>query len=441
MKKFLKFVFVCFVIVCLIFDGLLIWHRAQPVKSFDIPSVALNGEAAMPVSGAWSTPTLMGYCSKTTPIYLNDEEPQNRRDIGVVNTKALKLETPSRASAQVIITRSPDTPEELVVFNSTDKIYEDYVHSENGKYNMTVNLSFEPTEAYDALKLSYSFDYELDVEPVIAFSQEDAIQGDVICAYADMGLYDYVPEIGTELGEAMFIPTGDHQFTAFIPVGFAQTPGQYSIDVKAGKLEKSFKLKVNMKEYSEQHLTISSETVAATHGAEGAAQDYAEKIKSTYKVFDNNKYWTEPFIQPVKGRISTEFGLYRYTNGSSTPTRHTGIDIAAEAGTDIPASNAGRVLFAGDVIITGKSVVIEHGGGLKSYYYHMESINVKEGDIVEQGDLIGKVGSTGYSNGAHLHFELRLGEYPISPWPLFDAGSALYSDPSEVLDGARNVMN
>ena len=184
-------------------------------------------------------------------------------------------------------------------------------------------------------------------------------------------------------------------------------------------------------------MTISEDTVAATRGAEGASEDYAQKIKSTYTIFDNIKYWTEPFIQPIQGRISTEFGLYRYTNNSTTPTRHTGVDIAAAEGTNVPASNAGRVVFAGEVIITGNSVVIEHGGGLKTYYVHLSAINVKEGDIVEQGDIIGKVGSTGYATGPHLHFEVKLGEYPLSPWPLIDGSSSIYKDPAEMLAQAE----
>jgi len=436
MKKFLKFIFVCFVIVCVVFDGLLIWHRATPVNTFDIPSVALNGEAAMPVNGAWTTPTLMGYYSKKTPIYDPlPEDLSNKKDLGKIDATTLKLEKPSRASAQVVITKDPLTPQSLVIFNSTDKIYEGFEFSENGKYNMAVFLTFEPTGAYDALQLSYSYDFEIDVEPVIAFSQEDATQADIICAYVDMGLSDKVPEIETELGPAVFLETGTRQYTAFIPVGFAQTPGQYSVTVKADDVEKTCRVKVNLKDYAEQHMTISQDTVDSTRGAEGASEDYAKKIKSTYEISDSIKYWTEPFIQPVAGRISTEFGLYRYTNGSTTPTRHIGIDIAAAEGTNVPASNNGRVVFAGDVIITGNSVVIEHGGGLKTYYFHLSSINVKEGDLVEQGDVIGRVGSTGYATGPHLHFEVHIGEYAVSPWPLIDGSSSVYLDPAEVLAG------
>jgi murein DD-endopeptidase MepM/ murein hydrolase activator NlpD len=130
----------------------------------------------------------------------------------------------------------------------------------------------------------------------------------------------------------------------------------------------------------------------------------------------------------VEGRITSSFGLYRYINGATTPSRHQGIDIAVPTGTPVPASNRGRVVQADFVIMTGNTVVIEHGGGLKTYYYHMSEIDCAVGDMVEQGDIIGLVGSTGYSTGAHLHFEVRIDNRSVSPWPLIDGTSPIYGD-------------
>ena len=76
--------------------------------------------------------------------------------------------------------------------------------------------------------------------------------------------------------------------------------------------------------------------------------------------------------------------------------------------------------------MTGNTVIIEHGGGLKTYYLHMSEIDCEEGQIVEKGDIIGLVGSTGYSTGAHLHFEVRIGSYAVNPWRLFDGSSTIY---------------
>ena len=155
-------------------------------------------------------------------------------------------------------------------------------------------------------------------------------------------------------------------------------------------------------------------------------KNWAERIKVLWETYDENKYWTEAFLQPCFARISTEFGLYRYTNDNPNPGRHTGIDIAAEENTPVQASNAGRVVRAESIIYTGNTIVIEHGGGLKTYYYHMNALNVKEGDMVERGQIIGTVGSTGYSTGAHLHFEVKIGRNSLSPWELFDGSSEVY---------------
>ena len=74
------------------------------------------------------------------------------------------------------------------------------------------------------------------------------------------------------------------------------------------------------------------------------------------------------------------------------------------------------MLFAGYLQLTGNTVLIEHGYGLKSWYYHMDSLDVSTGQMVEQGQIIGKVGSTGFSTGPHLHFAMRLNGTPIDPY-------------------------
>jgi len=274
---------------------------------------------------------------------------------------------------------------------------------------------------------------EVYISPSFSISSTETVQGEILTVHAVMNSETAAPEISTELGTPVFIPDGEGRYVAFVSVGFAQTPGDYTISVCAGTDEGgnalktvNFPVSVTAREYGEQHMTISQSTVDSTRGAENANEDYAEKIKSLYPTYDEIKYWTESFLQPVEARVSTAFGLYRYTNGSATPTRHTGIDLAAAAGTLVPASNSGRVVFAGEVFITGNTIVIEHGGGLKTYYFHLNEIDVEKDQMVERGEIIGKVGSTGYSTGAHLHFEVKLGEYALNPWSLFDGTSDIY---------------
>lgn len=289
------------------------------------------------------------------------------------------------------------------------------------------------------------------IAPRVTFSSREALQGDIIAVRAEMNSAEGIPKIETELGKAVFIedPAGGSVpasgsdsgagagmgtqsviYTAYVPVWYAQNPGEYSIKVTIGELEYSGAITVKARKFGEQHMTMSSATASATIGADNANEDYNQKVTPTYSTAEPVRYWEGTFIQPVTGRITTEFGLYRYTDytdGSSRRvTRHTGVDISAVTGTPVPASNAGKVVYAGDVIITGGTIVIDHGGGLKSYYFHLSSVDCAAGDIVEKGQIIGKVGSTGYSTGAHLHVEFKIGSYSLSPWALWDGSSDIY---------------
>lgn len=106
-------------------------------------------------------------------------------------------------------------------------------------------------------------------------------------------------------------------------------------------------------------------------------------------------------------------------NGGATPERHGGVDIAAALGTPVQCPADGLVEYAGFLQLSGNTIVIEHGGGLKSYFYHMDSLDVATGDRVEKGRLLGAVGTTGYSTGPHLHYEVKIGReerLPLAPF-------------------------
>jgi murein DD-endopeptidase MepM/ murein hydrolase activator NlpD len=107
---------------------------------------------------------------------------------------------------------------------------------------------------------------------------------------------------------------------------------------------------------------------------------------------------------------------YIYYDGSSDSTLHGGIDLGAKEGSEVVACAGGRVAFAGPRIVTGNTIVLEHLPGLFSIYMHLSAIGVHEGDIVDEGQPIGRVGSTGLSTGPHLHWELRIGEVSVNPY-------------------------
>ena len=130
-------------------------------------------------------------------------------------------------------------------------------------------------------------------------------------------------------------------------------------------------------------------------------------------------YSLKKFTTPTESQRYTAYcgdrRTYVYTNGKSSTSLHYGNDYGVPTGTEVKACAGGKVVMAESRISTGWSVVIEHLPGLYSLYYHMSELNVKEGDMVNQGQLIGKSGATGLATGPHLHWEVRLNGSAVRP--------------------------
>lgn len=122
-----------------------------------------------------------------------------------------------------------------------------------------------------------------------------------------------------------------------------------------------------------------------------------------------------PSLLPVAGEVSSPFGM-RLSPWRRGRHLHTGVDIRARTGTPVRTSAAGTVVFAGrDSGGYGTTVVVDHGGDVKTLYGHLSGIYVRTGQRIPRGTVVGAVGSTGRSTGAHLHFEVRIGNVPVDP--------------------------
>ena len=128
--------------------------------------------------------------------------------------------------------------------------------------------------------------------------------------------------------------------------------------------------------------------------------------------------WRTPFLPPVEEYRPANFGARRVINGQSRMP-HSAVDITLPTGTPVRAIADGQVAFAAEQFFGGRSVVIDHGSGVFSVYYHLEEFSVAEGEEISRGDRIGSVGATGRATGPHLHFGVRVPGGRVDPTRLF----------------------
>ncbi len=209
-------------------------------------------------------------------------------------------------------------------------------------------------------------------------------------------------------------------YISIMPISLATVPGEYELicTVNEGKdneykLSKTFT--VNDKSFKTQYLEIADDVSNQTRTQE-ANKEYAEFVKAARNVSSSEKLWDGNFIMPIEGILTTDFAEIRYVNDEKTSSRHSGIDLAASKGTKIKASNTGKVVLTRYMILTGNTIVIDHGFGLFTTYYHLDTMDVKAGDEVKKGDIIGTVGSTGFSTGPHLHFTFSIHNNYVNPY-------------------------
>lgn len=166
-------------------------------------------------------------------------------------------------------------------------------------------------------------------------------------------------------------------------------------------------LKTKTKAYGDQKI-IAANSVAASRSQE-IKKSSKSKNETTIAAADKVR-----FIAPLKGRLSSGFG-YRKSPMGGGRKYHSGIDIAAAYKSPIRAAASGKVIKSERSWSRGKHVIIQHADGYSTAYFHLSSADVKEGDWVTQGEIIGREGSTGISTGPHLHFEIHRNGQPVDP--------------------------
>jgi murein DD-endopeptidase MepM/ murein hydrolase activator NlpD len=175
------------------------------------------------------------------------------------------------------------------------------------------------------------------------------------------------------------------------------------------------RLTVRRRDFPVQRLTLPDRMVDLDPETERRALSESERLRTLYRTITPERLWRGRFTRPVAGtEPPTGFGARRIINGKPR-SPHAGADYAAERGTPVVASNTGRVALVGDFFFPGRLVALDHGLGLYTLYFHLDSVAVTHGELVDRGQPLGTVGATGRATGPHLHFGVQLGTARFDP--------------------------
>jgi len=214
-----------------------------------------------------------------------------------------------------------------------------------------------------------------------------------------------------------FYPTinnKEYKFYALIPVSYYKKPGKYKVVIKYPNALKETFVNIKKKNYKKEYLKVSKNKVTPPKKLlKRIRSEYKEAMK-IYHTYLDKKYWHHQFSLPLNSKITSQFGNARVFNGK-LKSFHSGIDFRAKTGTEIKAINDGVVVLAKNRYFAGNSVVISHGRGIYSCYYHLSKINVKKGHKVKKGEILGLSGQTGRVTGPHLHFTTWVDGVIVNP--------------------------
>jgi murein DD-endopeptidase MepM/ murein hydrolase activator NlpD len=218
-------------------------------------------------------------------------------------------------------------------------------------------------------------------------------------------------------------PAGDGAWSAWGVIPLDAEPGAagYSLTAerKGGASTATGSIDILAKSFPEQRLTVESKFVNPPKSALARIERERKKLATIYALRTPLPPPSSPFVKPVPGDPTSEFGTRRFFNGEPRAP-HPGIDLHAGTGTPVLVAGPGRVALATDLYYSGGTVIVDHGGGLFTVYAHLSKIEAKEGATVGPGDQVGLSGATGRVTGPHLHWGARVGEAIFDPRALLD---------------------
>ncbi|WP_313466604.1 peptidoglycan DD-metalloendopeptidase family protein [Pseudomonas nitroreducens] len=231
-----------------------------------------------------------------------------------------------------------------------------------------------------------------------------------------------------QLGQDAAVPTATFQgkpvlvvreegrdWIAIVGIPLTAKTGNQQIAVKQTGASRNLGFTVGAKHYKEQRITLKNtrQVNPLPEDLKRINRELAEQT-AAYRSFSPGTPSNLVLDKPVNGPLSSPFGLRRFFNGEER-NPHSGLDFAVPAGTPIKTPAAGKVILIGNYFFNGNTVFVDHGQGFISMFCHMSKIDVKLGDQLPRGGVVGRVGATGRATGPHMHWNVSLNDARVDP--------------------------
>jgi murein DD-endopeptidase MepM/ murein hydrolase activator NlpD len=215
---------------------------------------------------------------------------------------------------------------------------------------------------------------------------------------------------------------GSGNWRALVGIDLDVKPAVYPVLVDARGASRSattttYDMHVGARTFPTRRLRVNDAFVNPPADVEARIARESAQIAAVYGASAPERLWNGAFVRPVPGPANSRFGTRSIFNGQPR-NPHAGGDFLSPAGTPVKAPNAGRIVIAQDLYFSGNTVIIDHGLGLFSMLAHLSVIDVRAGDRVRAGDIVGKVGATGRVTGPHLHWAVRASGARVDPLSL-----------------------
>ncbi|MBD8200636.1 peptidoglycan DD-metalloendopeptidase family protein [Pseudomonas viridiflava] len=230
-------------------------------------------------------------------------------------------------------------------------------------------------------------------------------------AVIDLGTGAQAPTATYQGKRVLVVKEQGTRWLAIVGIPLTVKPGTEQI-ASGGR---SLSFTVGSKKYPEQRITLKNKRQVNPNPEDNKRieGELAEQIRA-YRSFSPGTPSNLILDKPVNGPLSSKFGVRRFFNGEER-NPHAGLDFAVPAGTPIKSPAAGKVILIGDYFFNGNTVFVDHGQGFISMFCHMSKIDVKQGDLVPRGGVVGKVGATGRATGPHMHWNVSLNDARVDP--------------------------